>query len=57
MFKIDAAATFERLYERNPAAVFQRLPGFPTDCRLPIETAAGFRYLRHAAGMNSRSIG
>ena len=37
MFKIDAAATFERLYERNPAA--------------------GFRYLRHAAGMNSRSIG
>lgn len=24
---------------------------------LPIETAAGFRYLRHAAGMNSRSIG
>ena len=41
MFKIDAAATFERLYERNPAAVFERQ----------------FRYLRHAAGMNSRSIG
>ncbi len=27
------------------------------ETRLPIETAAGFRYLRHAAGMNSRSIG
>ncbi len=57
MFKIDAAANFERLYEPETRLRIQRQPGFPTDCRLPIETAAGFRYLRHAAGMNSRSIG
>ena len=48
MFKIDAAATFERLYEPETRLRIHRLP---------IETAAGFRYLRHAAGMNSRSIG
>ena len=41
MFKIDAAANFERLYE--------------PETRLPFKN--GFRYLRHAAGMNSRSIG